>query len=166
MRFYVGAWFASFSAGASAGGGHLNILNPESCLDDEPLWQFLHKRSEFPAVSTQPTTISRCVLVTWPLDSNQRLTLTVESLLGAQEWRSSEWSAGPSSPGWRKVYAFVSTGALHHAHALLVQMGAVSTALTELVRSKLRSPRFTERTNEAKPLLLALRAQGYRASCC
>ena len=53
----IGAWFASFSAGASAGGGHLNILNPESCLDDEPLWQFLHKRSEFPAVSTQPPTI-------------------------------------------------------------------------------------------------------------
>ena len=52
MRGFVGAWFASFSAGASAGGGHLNILNPESCLDDEPLWQFLHKRSEFPAVST------------------------------------------------------------------------------------------------------------------
>eukprot|EP01045_Picozoa_sp_COSAG04_P030199 COSAG04_NODE_5175_length_1713_cov_2.809789_2_plen_87_part_00 len=78
----IGAWFASFSAGASAGGGHLNILNPESCLDDEPLWQFLHKRSEFPAVST-PTYHHRDVLVTWPLDSNQRLTLTAESLRGA-----------------------------------------------------------------------------------
>ena len=76
---FVGAWFASFSAGASAGGGHLNILNPESCLDDEPLWQFLHKRSEFPAVSN-PT-----IEIFWSLgpvsDSNQRL--TVESLRGA-----------------------------------------------------------------------------------
>ena len=60
VRGFVGAWFASFSAGASAGGGHLNILNPESCLDDEPLWQFLHKRSEFPAVSTAYHHLEMC----------------------------------------------------------------------------------------------------------
>ena len=67
VAVWIGAWFASFSAGASAGGGHLNILNPESCLDDEPLWQFLHKRSEFPAVST-PTSHHRDVASS--LDSN------------------------------------------------------------------------------------------------
>ena len=41
-------WFASFSAGASESGGHVNILNPESCLEDEQLWQFLQQRTEFP----------------------------------------------------------------------------------------------------------------------
>ena len=29
-------------------GGHVNILNPESCLEDEQLWQFLQRRTEFP----------------------------------------------------------------------------------------------------------------------
>ena len=41
-------WFIAFSAGASESGGHVNILNPESCLDDGQLWQFLHKRTDFP----------------------------------------------------------------------------------------------------------------------
>ena len=41
-------WFAAFSAGASESGGHVNILNPESCLEDEQLWQFLQQRTEFP----------------------------------------------------------------------------------------------------------------------
>ena len=42
-------WFASFSAGAGANGGHLNILNPESCLEDGRLWAFLHRHAELPA---------------------------------------------------------------------------------------------------------------------
>jgi len=41
-------WFIAFSAGASESGGQVNILNPESCLDDGQLWQFLHKRTDFP----------------------------------------------------------------------------------------------------------------------
>lgn len=41
-------WFAAFSAGAGVAGGHLNILNPESCLEDEELWGFLHHQGDAP----------------------------------------------------------------------------------------------------------------------